>query len=142
MVLKWLLLAVLLSNSTTILGQDWSWPEQEKIVKNTCSEKEISVVPDIEAIPLNIHEFGKRVSASPEVEFMREAGVLSCSIKIRFLIDESGSILCYSLKDKCHPVWEIAILRFIDCLEFWPAYKNSKPISSEVTIRYRWIFEW
>lgn len=146
MYLKWVIAIVLILAGPKIWGQKWSWPKQEKIIKNTCLNESghlsINTIPDIEAIPLNIHDFGQKVSNTPEVKLMREAGIPKCSIKIKFLLDESGCVLCYILEDKCHPVWEVAILKCIGSIEFWPAYRNSQPIPSEIILNYNWRFEW
>jgi hypothetical protein len=127
-------------------NQDRDWPIDTVSKYNSCQfdydSIEIELEPDSWARPMNKDKFSKLVADTPEITIMRDAGILSCLVKAKILVNKDGKYVCHVLNSNCHPYWDRAIIRYLHVLAFKPGQKEDNPVNSWITLPFNWIFEW
>ncbi|MEO1381774.1 MAG: hypothetical protein AAFV78_00905 [Bacteroidota bacterium] len=119
------------------------WPLHSTIVYDTCYQKlgEVNVdsFPDVAVKPLNLIQFYRELSSSDGFQLMREAGVITCRASIEILVGKDSNIVCYRLRSKCYPIYDVEIIQHIPDLTFAPAKKGTQPVNSWVHIPIHYI---
>jgi hypothetical protein len=137
-------LSIIFVQSLRGQNQDRDWPEDTLSNYNSCQFDSINIelAPDFWAMPMNKGQLSQLVADTPEIALMRDAGILSCRVEAKILVDKDGKYVCHVLNSNCHPYWDRAIIRYLHVLEFKPGQKKGNPVNSWITMPFNWIFEW
>ena len=68
------------------------WPKADSTEYNSCKESTwqsyADIDPDFSPTIINHSDFLRGVSESDEIKIMRQAGILSCNVEIKFIISK------------------------------------------------------
>ncbi len=106
-----------------------------------CLPAEIELTPDRLPEIQNRHVYGKAVVKTDAVQFMKDAGIWSCSLEGKLLFDRHGEYVCHQLTDPCDMFWAYAVTDCFPILYAQPALKEGRSVAAWVDFEYVWRFE-